>query len=257
MVSPDACELLITNYLSHLEDGFMASASDTGCFILTPFARPDGEFVELAAEIEPNGNVRLSDMGDTLGYLYVNGLTLSQGVLADIRNIGRRFGVRLEGSELVADPLAQVSEAFHGLMQSVLSVTDLIQRRRPQTHVQFDSEVESLIILSGVTYDAGYEVQGRDDRHTVRFHVDSDHNLLIQPLTAATEGSAFSWAERWAYRFQDIRIVNSAWRFVAVLDDRGKRSEVWSERALAPLQEYLVYWAEKERLEAMLTGRTG
>ena len=142
--------------------------------------------------------------------------------------------------------------AFHALLQTVLSVTDLIQRRRPQARVVFDDDVESLIILGGVTYDARFKVSGMRTRHTVRFHVDSSRKMLIQPLTAATEAAAFSWAERWAFRFNDIRDAESSWHCLAILDDRGERTRVWSERALSPLSEYSLLWSERERLSESL-----
>ena len=255
MVSQQSCEQLVSRYIDHLQGNFATRPTDEGCLIVTPFIRPDGEFVELTAEIlDSNGDVQLSDMGDTIGYLYVNGLTLSRTVMGEARDICRQFDVRLNGTELVAVSGRQqeIGDVFHQLLQSVLAVTDLIQRRRPQMRVHFDSEVESLIILSGTTYDSGYEVQGRDDKRTIKFHVNSDRNLLIQPLTAVSAGNALSWSERWAYRFHDILVVNDSWRCVAVLDDRGRRSAIWTASALAPLQDYSVMWSDRGRLERMV-----
>ena len=40
-----------------------------------------------------------------------------------------------------------------GLIQATISVTDLIKKRRPISRVNFDDQVESLIIHSGVTCD--------------------------------------------------------------------------------------------------------
>ena len=249
MTRSDVCEELVSNYLERLSGDFETSESDNGCFVVTPFIRPDGESIELEVELLPNGHVRISDMGDTLGYLYVNGLTLSRTVLENTKHIAMRHGVSLQRNDLgVEVESSAVGDALHGLIQAVLSVTDLIQRRRPMARVRFDDEVESFIIHSGVTYDGGYVVGGRSERHTVKFHVDSGRNLLIQPITASTESAAHTWAERWAYRFHDILREGTHWRAVAVLDDRSEQKVIWTPHAIAPISEYALVWAEREQL---------
>lgn len=255
MVLPVNCEKVVRDYLGRLEGEFTTTRTKDGCYIATPFIRPDGEAVELVAERDVSGRMRLTDMGDSLGYLYINGLTLSRNLIADVRATCRQFGASLEGSELVVanGDASELGESFHALLQTVLSVTDLIQRRRPKSSVLFDGEVESLIIISGVTYDADYQVNGKRAKHSIRFHINSKRSMLIQPLTAATEGTAFSWAERWAYRFNDIREADHSWHCIAILDDRGERSGIWSDKALAPLSDYTLLWRERGQLSESLS----
>lgn len=255
MTIPNPCEELVKQYLEQLQGMFATIPSDNGCFVVTPFTRPDGESVEVALELQPDGRFRLTDMGDTLGYLYVHGLTLSRSIVDSTKGICRQFSASLEGAEIVIqmDNPQGLGEALHRLTQTVFSVTDLIQKRRPMERVNFDGEVESLIILSGVVYDTDYGVRGRRSMHPVRFHVNSNRNLLVKPLSPASEPAAFSWAERWAYRFNDILEQDRKWHCMAVLDDRGERARIWSDRALAPLQDFTVLWTKRGRLSDMLS----
>ena len=254
MTTLDACEDLIKGYIGELEGGFAAKSSGAGCLVTTPFIRPDGESIEVELASELEGPAHLTDMGDTLGYLHVNGLTLSRGLLSSTKDICKQYGVSLLRSELVVefDGQSGLGDALHRHIQAILSVTNLIQKRRPTGRVQFNDEVESLIIYSGAIYDTGFLVRGARSRYTIRFHINSDQNLLIHPLTASTEATALSWAERWAYRFGDIRVQNPDWRCVAVLDDRSQRREIWTDRTMAPLRDYAVLWREKERLTQIL-----
>ena len=142
---------------------------------------------------------------------------------------------------------------MHRLIQAILAVTDLIQLRRPFQRFRFDAEVESLIISSGATYDVDFSVAGERQRHKFRFHVNSNRNLLVHTISAATYSSAFSWAERLAYRFGDIRSKSDHWRLAAVLDDRGGRAEAWSEAALVPIREHAILWSERYRLEEAIS----
>ena len=254
MIRDNGCGELVGKYLEQLSSNFETTPSDSGCFVVTPFIRPDGEGIELELETLPNGHVRLTDMGDTLGYLYVNGLTLSRSVLDNVKSIAMTYGVSLQRNALnveVEEPL-EAGESLHELIQAVLAVTDLIQMRRRSTNrVRFDNEVEAYIIYNGVTYDADYQINGQHEKHRFRFHINSGRNLLVQPITASTEAAAHTWAERWAYRFSDVRLEDSSWRPVAVLDDRSD-NVIWTPNAQAPFEEYVIPWAEKERLAELL-----
>ena len=195
----------------------------------------------------------MSDMGDTLGYLYVNGLTLTRGVLEKARDIARGYGVSFERNMLVVEIHSEVAgEELHRLIQATLAVTHLVQGRRSSGRVVFDDEVESFIIQTGVTYDSDYQVRGFREVHTFKFHVNSGANLLIQPLSAAGESAAHAMAERWAYRCMDAVQRSEPIHPVMLLDDRNTRSGVWTLQAQAPVNDFAILWGEKERLEEML-----
>ena len=204
-MNPDnVCPDVVSRYLTQLSADFEISPSDGGCYVATPFTRPDGEVIEFEIASLPGGQTRLADMGDTLGYLSVNGLTLTRSILDKARNIARGYGVTLERNMLVVDITDSIaSEEMHRLIQATLAVTHLIQGRRTGGRVVFDDEVESFIIQTGVTYDSDYRVSGLREAHTFKFHVNSGANLLIQPLSAASASAAHAAAERWAYRFID------------------------------------------------------
>lgn len=251
------CDEVIGSYLISLRNDFECSPSAEGWFVSTPFIRPDGEGIEIELRALPNGLIGMTDMGDTFGYLYVNGLTLSQKVMADARLISRPHDVWVQRAQLVTQvPPESIGIGVQGLLQSILSVSDLIHKRRPTTNVRFDDQVESLIIRKGIPYDVGFQVRGSRERHTVKFHVNSGKNLLIQPLSAANEGPARNWAERLSYRFSDILGSDSKWSPIVVLDDRGTRSEVWTIHARTPIREYAVAWSERGELESILEAGT-
>lgn len=133
----------------------------------------------------------------------------------------------------------------------------MIQKRRPTNNVRFDSEVETMLIASGNTYDTDFRVSGSRSPHIVRFHIDGGRNYLIQPIAPASEAAALSWSERWAYRFRDIIDHDDKWQWFALLDDRGSRVGVWTERTLAPINEYKMLWSEKDRFAGALQESSG
>ena len=254
-MTSNACETIVNRYLADLRMGFEVSPSEDGCFLSTPYTRPDGEGFEFEVRTLPDGRICMSDMGDTIGYLFVNGLTLSQALLASARQIAKTHGVSLQRNELNVEADADsIGEGVQGLVQAALSVSNLIHRRRTGSRIRFDDDVESFIIHSGVIYDVDYTLKGQRETHRIKFHVDSGRALLIHPLVASTQAAGRSWAERMAYRFSDILMADPHWQPVALLDDRKTGAEVWSAHTVTPVEEYAIRWSERDQLERKLVG---
>lgn len=258
MPTKSYCERVVEEYLSELGSGFgtYAHSERGGCVIVTPFVRPDGEAIEIALTQLSENRIVLSDMGDTLGYLFVNGLTLSRSLTDTVRRLTRRFNITLQHQELLIEPLEsrQLGDSLHSLIQGVLQISDLIHKRRPANRLRFDDEVEKVIISKGAVYDSDYEVQGRREKYRVRFHINAGRHLLVQPLSAASESGAYQWAERWAWRFTEISRQDPSWRFITPLDDRGERRQFWTSRVLTPLTDSaeVILWSDNSRLADLL-----
>ena len=72
---------LVAKYLERLSADLEVTPSEHRLFrVDTVHKARWGGSIELELEDLPDGRVRLSDMGDTLGYLYVNGLNVSRTV---------------------------------------------------------------------------------------------------------------------------------------------------------------------------------
>ena len=247
------CSDAIARYLATLNDEFQIVGGGEECVMATPFVRPDGEGIEVELTIRQDGTAQLSDMGSTISYLYVNGLTLSRSLMDQAKSVARSHGVQVQRNALsISIGQESVGQSIHGLIQAALEVSSLIHKRRPTSRVQFDDELESFIIQSGATYDVGFTVGGQRESHTIKFHVNSGKNLLIQPVSASAEAAARTWAERLAYRFADIRNMDQMWHPVAVLDDRSSRAEVWTKHALTPVEEYAIKWSQQDELTSLL-----
>ncbi|MBI2887849.1 MAG: DUF1828 domain-containing protein [Chloroflexi bacterium] len=248
----------MAEYLETLRGDFVTSDNESGCAILTPFIRPDGDSIEVLAERRDDGRVILSDGGETFAYLYLSGLSLSRKLQDDARRISERYGVDIDINELVAEisSKGQVGEVFHGLVQAILNVSALIEKRRPYINLKFEEEVEGTIIGQGKRYDPDYTIRGVTGNHTVKFHVDSGLHLLIQPLSQSNELQATHTAQRWYYHFDDIKNVDDRWSCIAVLDDRGERASVWTDHARAPIEAVatVIPWSRRERLVDALEG---
>lgn len=125
---------VLSQYLNWLSGEFKTESSDDGCFLITPFEKPDGEGITLELETLTDGNILINDMGDTLGYLFVNGLTLDKSVIDKANFIAKCHGATFEGSFLTIETKPEdAGSAVHEMIQTVTAVTDLIQLRRRTT----------------------------------------------------------------------------------------------------------------------------
>ena len=255
MTIPQNCQTIVQQYVTAISDELEIEPHGDGCVITTPFMRPDGDFVELMAEHSQSGALRITDMGESLAFLHLSGLSLSQRILNDIRRVSTRYGVSLSLNELVVE-VSDTSDfnPLHAIIQATMSVSSLIEKRRPNVRLQFDEVVEAEIIAQGRAYDPVFPVQGNRDRHIVRFHIDSGSQLLAQPFSQASEQAARAITERWFYRFTDILQRDDRWNCYALLDDRGARQAVWTDHVRRPLRDLvkLVSWSQKDEfLEAI------
>ncbi len=140
MAVSNLCEGVAGKYLTRLSNDLGIIPSENGCHLLTPFIRPDGEAIGLEITALGNESFRLSDMGDTLGYLYVNGLTADLAVPDYTRSIARLYGASFDGNALIIDSCSDaLGDAVHNIIQSVLSVTSFAQGRSSKTPALVDN----------------------------------------------------------------------------------------------------------------------
>ena len=70
--------------------------------------------------------MRLGDLGESLTYLYLNGLTLGKHIINDVRQICRTAQIELTNSELTAEVSSptELGDKLHLLIQTALKVSD-------------------------------------------------------------------------------------------------------------------------------------
>ena len=146
---------------------------------------------------------------------------------------------------------------LHAMIQATMSVSGLIEKRRPYARLQFDEVVEAEIISQGRAYDSSLPIQGKRDQHIVRFHINSGRQLLVQPFSQATAQAARAVIERWFYRFTDILQVDASWNCYALLDDRGDRQAIWTDHVRRPHADLvnLVAWSQKDEFLEVIAQR--
>ncbi len=121
---------LVGEYLRRLSQNVSVIAHENGCQLVTPFIRPDGEAIGLEFASLPSGDYCISDMGDTLGYLYVNGLTKDLSAPEYVHSVAGSYGVLIRDNAMTISSCPEdVGDAVHSLIQAVQAVANFAQGR--------------------------------------------------------------------------------------------------------------------------------
>ena len=115
-------------FARHLSNGIRLIPDDRGRFLATPYIRPDGEAIELELECLADGRTRLHDMGNSLAYLWLNGVISDTGPTPGIDLIARQFGVAIVDNALqVEADDASLGERACALLEAARAVSWLGQ----------------------------------------------------------------------------------------------------------------------------------
>lgn len=239
---PHLCEMVSAGLMGFLQAGFAIYPGEEGCVVVTPFELPDMASLEFTIE-RSEGGYLLTDGGQTLAELFVNGLTVEghPELTQEVRRIARVHGIGFDASALSVQASAEgLGEAAHRLVSAIQGASYLVYKRSHRTRRTFDDEVEVLLLEHRVTYGPGYIVRGLASTHRIPFYVNSNRNVLLVPISAGSVSSAREKAKRTAYIWTDLRRANLPFRGVVVIDDKEDRwDSVWSDaEAFRPLQLY-------------------
>lgn len=255
------CGTTIEQFIQHLQSGFVAYQLENRCLIVTPFLYPDFASIEYSIESVGDGYL-LTDNSETLNMLFVNGLSVetNRDLQKQVSQIAKNHGAELNGSEIsVIASENDLGEASHKLLNAIQAIGHVLYKRRSVAFNAFEDEVEKILIVNEVKYDYNYSIQGHANTHKIKFHINSNRNVLIEPLTAGTYSSARNKAIKVAYKWLDIREVNQYLRFVTVIDDRDKKWEnVWSDeearKTIFTHSNEVIRWTtEQQKLINILT----
>lgn len=250
------CKRIVEEYVRTLEGAFTVHATDSGCVIVTPFARRDNDLIEIGVEPQPDGGFLLTDYGETMAYLALIGVNVSRSV--ELRRVvsqaARRFNVEVEQADISTYATEDtLGEALRNMIGAVSDLAYLVYKRRRRPPLSFDEKVEKILIDEGFGYDKNYPIRGKTELHRFRFYVDSGHRALIEPLAATSVSAALSKAERLAFRWTDIGEVRAEYQKIAVLDDHADYRSLWVGRPLEVLTGYsdaVLMWSRVGELPA-------
>lgn len=242
------CTAYVDSTLRRLRKGFEVVPENSGCRVIAPLLRRDGDPLEVVVLPQEDRFV-VSDDGDTIDYLQLSGVNTRRNrafdrLLSEVRSAHEvsvdRGAISSEASELatVGDAIVRVLAAMSDLSQMELA-------RREMPPRTFDALVEGELVGQGLPYEPRVNYRGAIRERTFRFGINSSRKVVVEPMRAQTSSRAVELAAVLIVSVEDVWNVDPGVAAIAVLDDRR---DVWSERALPDLAGRglnVVRWSER------------
>lgn len=175
----NSTEMLLTDYLNWLKRNYRIKHLESSDQIVTPFVNAINDNINIYVDKVTNQEFLLSDDGETLNDLSLNGIELTNTRIKLIERILLGSGVDLKKDELVTKGYnSQFSEKKHALLQTILRVNDLMMTRRNNVVNLFYDEVSAFLHenkvfgtnrakftgISGLDYKIDYTIPAKENK---------------------------------------------------------------------------------------------
>ncbi len=248
------CSNVVSQYIDHIRSDFKILALDENrCLVVTPFLYPDFASIELGIEIIGESYL-ITDYNETLNMLFVNGLAIESNkeMYEQAQKLAIIHGVLLDENGIsVVSNENELGEQTQKMLNAIQAIGQMLHKRRTIRYTTFDEEVEKLMISNDIDYDVNFSIQGKANSHKVKFHLNSNKNLLIEPISALTTQSARNKAKGVAYMWLDLRLINPHLKYITVVDDRDDKWEtIWlddeARNAIEQHSDEVIRWEQQK-----------
>ncbi len=220
---------------------------------------PDGGFVDVFVAGGESGRYRVTDYGDTLGWLRMNSisgkLTPNQRALVD--DVVLTLGVNLDHGQLVVpSDAASLAERVQRLAQSAVRVADISFTFRTRTARTVADDVDEWLRDRSFDVQRAVSLHGRSrGEWLIDFHVHTDRrDSLMFLLSSGARAVAKQTVKHVVSGCVDL----STWpptpgqpRLVSLIDDT---IDIWRDEDFSLLSDVseLAMWSRRDELEALL-----
>ena len=254
------CGELVSSYLRHVEDGFVCQARPDGsAVVVTPYRMPDGDLIELLVERGTGGGVVVSDLGETIAMLAVQGFDphASEKRKWLLERASRLADVTLNEGELRKQgPSENVGSLILDVAAAARGVADLIYLHRSQEPRDFDARVVEFVSDHAAEVLPRAPIKG-ESGHTYRvtakvLRVDRKP-LLVSALSPRGQGQIKASVDRTIRQWVDIDGAFERAQKISFLNDTGVD---WKQSDLNLLGRFSMIstWKTRHDLEPVLAG---
>lgn len=249
---------LVQPLLEALGDGFLPATAPDGTAVLsTPFRFFNGDTVEIAFWEDADG-LRLSDRGGLTQSLLLKGWEVLEAgpERSRLRALLDNQGVELHGGTVVApaakDSLgADLQRLLQALLDGQVAVRESAAGRSVREPTVYNT-VRQTLEMGGARYRENMRVTGAlGRRYPVDFELAFKTEEIIRAVLVIATDRTLEMAERWNFRFRDIRRARPALhRLFLVSDDAPWTRDAY--RTIAEAVEAVFGPGETEALAAYL-----
>ncbi len=152
-------EALINSYVDWIKKGLSHREVGNGWHeIVTPFLNHKNDMIELYLKLKPDGDIIISDGGNTINELNLSGLNLNRSPKRkeELNSIIRSFGINLKNN--ASDELFVTADkknfpaVKHRIIQAILAIDDLFMLSEPKVKNFFIDDITDFFDLNEIIF---------------------------------------------------------------------------------------------------------
>lgn len=231
--------------------------------IRTPYLYPDGDVIDLYLQ-EKDGQITLTDLGDTLRWLRMQTVTRQKTDKQEalIRDICLTLGIEQYRGMLLLrvkqnEPLAS---AITRLAQATIRVSDLWFTFRTRAFESIQEEVAEFLSELKIPFTQNEKVRGRSGRtRTIDFHTRHPRqSAFIEVLSTGSRAAANAKVDSIFATWSDIhylKVGQNDIKFVSLFDDT---LDIWTADNFQFLEGIsdVAYWSRPEQFAELVAPKS-
>lgn len=249
------CLEAIEGYLATLQKGFSCVPMENKLRIITPYLYPDNDLIEIFVEELPSGQIRATDLTETLRHLHVRGFDVFESSKRRfmVETIASRTGVELVQGQLAKiGELSQLGDVIFDVIVAARGISDLIYTSKTYEPATFSEEVEEFLRSNQIPVEPKVKLVGVSGRpYTVDLKVTVGLPRFLHTLSPIAIAGLKPKIDATVRMWFDINHDITAARKLTVLNDVDFQ---WKPYDLSILERLSIvkYWTHKEDLLEML-----
>lgn len=243
------CEEAIRGYIETIGGQFFCAEEDGRLWLVSPYAFPDGTLLEIALKEVTPGQVRISDLGETLRHLASVDFDPRDNPKGEylLAELVKQHHVELvRGAITKQAPINDAWDAIQEVMMACLGVAHLVFLSRTYNPATFADEVAHLLIDHHVPFTPKHEIVGRTgQKYVIDFLVHGrSAEGLIQTLAPKHPNGVKPMVNATFRLWSDVA---NGRQHVTLLDDRAVQ---WKTPDLLLLNgvSNVIRWSDRDSL---------
>jgi hypothetical protein len=249
------CQETVERYITNLKEGFSCIPMENRLRIVTPYLYPDNDLIEIFIEELPSGQIRVTDLTETLRHLHASGFDVFESPKRKfmVETIASRTGVELFQGQLVkTGEVSQLGDLMFDVIVTARGVSDLIYTSKTFEPATFSEEVEAFLKSNQIPVESKVRLAGVSGKYyTVNFKVTIVAPRFIQALSPVAAAGLKPKVDAAVRMWVDVNHELTREQKVTVLNDVDFEWKSYDVNILKSLS-VISYWTRKDDLLEIL-----
>lgn len=245
------CQEAIERYLASLKEGFSCIPTENKLRIITPYLYPDNDLIEIFVEELPSGQIRVTDLAETLRHLHARGFDVFESAKRKfmVETIASRASVEISQGQLAKiGNVSQLGDLLFDVIVTARGVSDLIYTSKTFEPATFLEEVEGFLKDNHIPVEPKVKLFGISGRsYLIHFKVAVDFPRFLQALSPAAVAGLKPKVDATVRMWFDINHDLTPEQKVTILNDVDFEWKPYDLSILKRLST-VKYWTQKEDL---------